>query len=129
MGKGNKMNKEQYIEALEKLNLPKSEFIILSGGSLLMRGLREVSADLDLCATKKLAEQIDLYNAPKDDKGFFTPFENCQMMDDFDKFEYDVVDGYNCESLESILAFKKSKMRPKDIKDIEVIEEYLKEHK
>ena len=123
------MNKEQYIEALEKLNLPKSEFIILSGGSLLMRGLREVSADLDLCATKKLAEQIDLYNAPKDDKGFFTPFENCQMMDDFDKFEYDVVDGYNCESLESILAFKKSKMRPKDIKDIEVIEEYLKEHK
>ena len=122
MGKGNKMNKEQYIEALEKLNLPKSEFIILSGGSLLMRGLREVSADLDLCATKKLAEQIDLYNAPKDDKGFFTPFENCQMMDDFDKFEYDVVDGYNCESLESILAFKKSKMRPKDIKDIEVID-------
>ena len=123
------MNKEQYIEALEKLNLPKSEFIILSGGSLLMRGLRKTSADLDLCATKKLAEQINLYDAPKDDKGFFTPFDNCQMMDDFDKFEYDVVDGYNCESLESILAFKKSKMRPKDIKDIEVIEKYLEEHK
>ena len=123
------MNKEQYIEALEKLNLPKTDFIILSGGSLLMRGLREVSADLDLCATKKLAEQIDLYNAPKDDKGFFTPFKNCQMMDDFDKFEYDVVDGYNCESLESILEFKKRKMRPQDITDIEVIEKYLKEHK
>ena len=54
------MDKAAYIEALEKLNLPKSEFIILSGGSLVMRGLRATTADLDLCATKKLAEQIDL---------------------------------------------------------------------
>lgn len=67
------MNKEEYIAALEKLNLPKSEFIILSGGSLLMRGLRETTADLDLCASKKLAEQIDFYNSTKDDKGFSRP--------------------------------------------------------
>ncbi len=66
-------NKEEYIATLEKLNLPKSEFIILSGGSLLMRGLRETTADLDLRASKKLAEQIDLYNSPKDDKGFSRP--------------------------------------------------------
>lgn len=120
------MNKEEYIAALEKLNLPKSEFIILSGGSLLMRGLRETTADLDLCASKKLAEQIDLYNSPKDDKGFFTPFENCQMIDDFDSFEFDVIDGYQCESLEGILAFKRKANRPKDQKDIENIERYLK---
>ena len=48
-------------------------------------------------------------------------------MDDFDRIEYDVVDGYQCESLESILTFKKAKARPKDLKDIEVIEQYLKE--
>ena len=123
------MNKQEYIAALEKLNLPKSEFIILSGGSLLMRGLREASADLDLCASKKLAKQIDLYNAPKDDKGFFTPFENCQMMDDFENFEFDVIDGYQCESLEGILAFKKKARRPKDLKDIENIERYLETQK
>lgn len=123
------MNKQEYIASLEKLNLPKSEFIILSGGSLLMRGLRESSADLDLCVSKKLAKQIDLYNAPKDDKGFFTPFENCQMMDDFENFEFDVIDGYQCESLEGILAFKKKAHRPKDLKDIENIENYLKTQK
>ena len=122
------MNKQEYIESLEKLNLPKSEYIILSGGSLLLRGLREKSADLDLCVSKKLAEQIDLYHAPKDDKGFFTPYENCQMMDDFDRIEYDIVDGYQCESLKSILAFKKRVHREKDLKDIENIEAYLKKH-
>ncbi|MBP5656861.1 class IV adenylate cyclase [Candidatus Saccharibacteria bacterium] len=119
------MNKLAYIAALKKLNLPKSEFIILSGGSLLMHGLRDTTADLDLCATKKLAKKIDLYNSPIDDKGFHTPFENCQMMDDFDKFEYDIVDGYKCETLESILAFKRRANRPKDQQDIKNIEKAL----
>jgi hypothetical protein len=123
------MNKAEYIAGLEKLGLPKSEYIILSGGSLLLRGLRETSADFDLCATKKLAEQIDLYHAPKDDKGFYTPFKNCQMLDDFDRIEYDIVDGYQCESLQSILAFKKRMNRPKDKIDIAKIEAVLKETK
>ena len=122
------MNKQELIAALEKLNLPKTEFIILSGGSLLMRGLREATNDLDLSVSKKLAKQIDLYNAPKDQKGFYTPFENCQMLDDMDEFEFDLVDGYQCETLESVLAFKKRAHRPKDSKDIEVVERYLKNH-
>lgn len=123
------MNKAEYIAGLEKLGLPKSEYIILSGGSLLLRGLRETSADFDLCATKKLAERIDLYHAPKDDKGFYTPFKNCQMLDDFNRIEYDIVDGYQCESLQSILAFKKRMNRPKDKIDIAKIEAVLKETK
>ena len=123
------MNKLAYLASLKHLNLPKTDFIILSGGSLLLRGLREASADLDLCVSKKLAKQINLYDAPKDEKGFFVPFENCQMMDDFDKFEFNIVEGYQCETLESILAFKKRVNRPKDLKDIKAIERYLKQTK
>ena len=119
------MNKQEFVAALERLNLPKDEFIILSGGSLLMYGLRETTADLDLCVSKKLAERIDLYSAPKDAKGFYTPFENCQMMDDYEHFKFDVIDGYQCETLDSVLEFKKRMLRPKDLKDIKAIEERL----
>ena len=119
------MNREEYIKGLEKMNLPKEEFIILSGGSLLLRGIREKTSDYDFCVTKKLAEEINLYDSPKDDKGFYTPFKNCQMMDDFDGTPFDVVDGYQCESLESILEFKRRMKRPKDLVDIENIEKYL----
>ena len=123
------MNKLAYLASLRRLNLPKTDFIILSGGSLLLRGLRETSADLDLCASKKLAKQINLYDAPKDGEGLFVPFDNCQMMDSFEKFDFDIVEGYQCETLESILAFKKRKRRSKDLKDIKVIEQYLKKAK
>ena len=51
------------------------------------------------------------------------------MMDDFDKFKFDIVEGYQCETLESILAFKKRVNRPKDLKDIKAIERYLKQTK
>ena len=120
------MNKKEFIAKLEEINWPKEEYIILSGGSLLLRGLREETADLDLTVTKRLAKEINLYDLPQDEKGYYLPHENVQTLDDFDKFEFDVVDGYQCETLESILAFKKQKMRPKDLKDIEIIEAALK---
>ena len=40
--------------------------------------------------------------------------------------EYDLVDGYQCETLESVLEFKRRMGRPTDLKDIERIEAELK---
>lgn len=123
------MNKQEFIAALEKFNLPKSEYAILRGGSLLLRGLRDTTTDIDLAVSQKLAEEINLFDAPKDDVGCYVPFESCQMKANLDEIEFDVVDGYQCESLRSILAFKKKKNRPKDQKDIAKIEEYLNKEK
>lgn len=120
------MNKVEFIAELKKLDLPATEFVILSGGSMLMRGLREQTHDLDLSASKELAEKLDLYNCPRDKHGLYIPFENVQMDDDMSRFHFDVIDGYQCESLEDILRQKRKWNRPKDLKDIEIIEEYLK---
>ena len=90
-----------------------------------MRDLRERTADLDLCATKKLAKQLKLDQTPTDEHGHHIPFDCCQMMDDFEKFEFDIVDDFQCETLESILAFKRRANRPKDQVDIANIEAAL----
>ena len=123
------MKKQEFIEKLESFGLPESEFIILSGGSLLMRGLRDETADFDLCASKALAERLDLKNCPQDGSGCWNPFENVQMKDDMEGRPFDVIEGFQCETLGSILAFKKRLKRPKDIKDIAAIEAWLKEHR
>ena len=120
------MNKEEFLKTLEQLNLPRKEYIILSGGSLLLRGLREQTADLDITVSRKLAEELDLYHCPKDDHGIYTPFANVQMMDDMEQFRFDVIEGYQCESLEDILQHKLQWNRPKDQKDIEVIQVYMR---
>lgn len=119
------MNRQEFINKLEQLNLPRSEYIILSGGSLLMRGLRDQTADLDITVSKKLAAELDLYHCPKDSQGLYIPFENVQMKDDMEQFHYDVIDGYQCESLEDILRQKREWNRPKDRADIEVITAFL----
>lgn len=42
-----------------------------------------------------------------------------------EKLQFDLIDGFKCETLESILAFKKKLHRQKDLKDIKNIEHYL----
>ncbi len=119
------MKRKEFIERLESLGLPKSEFMIRSGGSLLLRGLRAETADLDLCVSQELADELDLQHCEKDESGSYTPFEDVQMKANLGSYPYDVVDGYQCETLESVLALKRRLMRPKDLRDIEVIEAVL----
>lgn len=120
------MDRNEFIRRLENYGFPKSEYMIMSGGSMLMRGLRESTSDFDLCISEKLAETLDLEHCPLNEKGYYAPFEDMEVSVNLGERPFDIVDGFQCETLESVLAFKKSLMRPKDIKDIEIIENYLK---
>jgi len=119
------MNRQEFIEKLESFGLPKSEYVIRSGGSLLLRGLREETADFDLCVSPELAESLSLVNCPRNEKGSYVPFDDVEMRANMADIPFDVVEGFNCETLESVLALKRALRRPKDIRDIAVIEEYL----
>jgi len=115
------MRKEEFIQRLESFGLPKNEYMIRSGGSLLLRGLREETADFDLCVSERLAQNLDLWKYPKDEVGSYIPFKDVQMKANLAKFSFDVIDGYQCETLESVLELKRSLMRSKDIPDIAAI--------
>jgi len=91
-----------------------------------MRGLRGQTEDMDLSVSKKLAGDINLYECDTDEYDLYIPFENVQMKDDMEQFSFDIIDGYQCESLGDILKQKKMWNRPKDQKDIKRIEEFLK---
>ena len=123
------MNKKEYVEKLEEFGFPRSEYMILSGGSMLLRGLREETADFDLCVSKALADKLDLSHCPQDDKGCYVPFSDVEMTDGLEGRSYDIIDGFKCETLGSILAFKRKLLRPKDLRDIEIIEAVMKEQR
>ncbi len=121
------MNKEQYLARLAELNLPKGEFRVLSGGSLLLHGLRERTNDIDLAISQKLADELKIRDCPCKEGRIFEYAPDVEMIIDEGKSSYDEACGYVCEDLQSILAFKKRMRREKDLPDIEKIEKYLAE--
>ena len=127
------MNKEELLSLLDTLNLPKTEYYILSSGSMLLYGLREKANDLDLCVSNELFEQLkekyNLKDCDKNECGFYHISQKIEIVPNAkEDFKMEYKDGYPVESLETILAFKEKRNAPKDQKDIENIKKYLKEN-
>ena len=126
------MNKEELLKLVESLNLPKEEYYILGGGSLVMFGIKDATADLDLCVSEELFERLkEEYNLTEKNKcGFYSISDIIEIIPNpKEEFTCEVVDGYQVEVLKRILEFKKKRNAPKDRPYVEKIEEYLERHK
>ena len=127
------MNKEELLKLVDELDLPKTEFYILSSGSMLLYGLREKAGDLDLCVSnelfEKLKEKYNLIDTDKNECGFYHISQDIEIVPNSkNNFKMNYKDGYPVEDLRNILAFKEKRNAPKDQKDIENIKKYLKEN-
>ena len=123
------MNKEELYKLVEKLKLPITEYCILSGGSLVMHGIRENTNDLDIDITKKGFEIIKKYFSPTlvdENKKLYKIIENIERFLD-NNFETDIefIDGYPCQSLMSVYRLKKKLNRERDQSDIIAIKKVL----
>ena len=107
------------------LGLSKEDFVILSGGSLLLRGLRSTTRDIDIAIRPEAAERGNISIYPVNHKGLYMIGENCEAGIDFEKYPFDTIDGYQVQTLESILEYKRLWQRAKDVEDIKIIEKYL----
>ena len=127
------MKKDDLLKLLEELNFPKNEYYVLSGASLVLRGIRKEAGDLDLCISLDLFNQIkDKYGLTDDKKnecGFYKISDNLEVVvNQNENFKMENGEKYNLEDLKTILDFKIKRNKPKDQKDIENIKKYLKEN-
>ena len=123
------MNKNELYKLINTLELPISEYCVLSGGSLVMHNIRETTNDLDIYITKKGFEIIKEKFSPiliDEDKNLYKLNDNIECFLD-SNFETDIelIDGYPCQSLISVYKFKKKLNRKKDQSDIVAIKERL----
>ena len=126
------MNKEELLKLVESLNLPKDEYYILGGGSLVMFGIKDTTADLDLCVSEELFKRLkEEYNLKeKNECGFYSISDIIEIIPNpKDEFICEMIEGYQVEDLKRILEFKKKRNAPKDRPYVEKIEEYLREHR
>lgn len=127
------MTKEELLQLVDSLELPKEDYYILSSGCLLLYGLREQAKDLDLCVSTELFESMrakfDIDLSSKNDCGFYRLNDLVEVVvNNKADFNRDFKDGYPVESLHSILDYKINRNAPKDQADIINIQNYLNTH-
>lgn len=127
------MKKIELLNLLKELNFPKDEYYVLSGASLVLRGIKEEANDLDLCISKELFNHIknkfNLTDERKNECGFYKINDNLEIVvDKKENFKMEIGEKYNLENLQTILDFKIKRNKPKDKDDIENIKKYLEKH-
>ncbi|MDO4220380.1 MAG: HD domain-containing protein [Candidatus Saccharibacteria bacterium] len=123
------MNKEEYIARLTEFGLDANKYYIISGGSLLMHGLRAQTADIDLKVKptyfKELKTRFNITKSPKFDYLYNLANDAEIAVEDFGPDEIDWIDGLPVEKVDLELAWKIEHNRPKDQADIRRIKGYI----
>ena len=128
-------------QKVKSLNLPIGEYVVCGGGSLAARGIRE-ARDVNILVLPALYQSI------KEKGGWqetdYVTGEKILAMDGYQAAQSmnagdykvdaekliksaDIIEGLPFLNLSELVAYKKARGKEKDLKDIELIESYLKD--
>ena len=123
------MRKTDIIRKLQALDFDVSQYWVITGGAMVLYGIREETGDVDLGCTSELADLLE-------DQGYPVTVQKdgtrkiiiCEDVEIFENWLYDtvqLVDGIPVISLNGLVQMKKSLGREKDLRDIQLIEAFL----
>mgnify|MGYP006332538153 FL=1 len=123
------MDKDEYLKKLDRLQLDKARYCILSGGAMVMHGLKERTADIDIKVRpdyfEELKTKFSFKKSPKYDY-LWELGEGVEVaVQDYDEKDVEMVDGYPVIRLELELEWKLRHNRPKDRESIRILKAYL----
>lgn len=126
------MNRKEIIEVLNKLDLPKSEYVVLSGASMVMQKVKSKTSDIDISVSKELFGILknnativnsflgyDVYKV----NDYEVEFSNNYSF--FDKSNVVLINDIYFQDLNSIKKMKENFNRNKDKNDIKKIDLFL----
>ncbi len=137
-----KQHNRHKFEALRKFHLPVDQYAITGSGPLGIRNLREI-ADIDIIVKPELRDtlaarfgivddgEVKKIVFPGDDdiEAFWEGSFYTKPKDDFPSVadriaQAEIIDGLPFDTLATVLCFKRKLKREKDLKDIQLIEEW-----
>ena len=124
------MNRKQMLERLNELGFDKADYWLVAGSAMVLYGLRAETGDIDMGCAPRLSEKLQAQGCPVDYMPDGT--KHIVLAEDVELFEnwlYDrveAVDGIPAISLQGLIEMKKRIGREKDLRDIALIEQYLK---
>lgn len=136
------MKKYDFIKAVNQLGLNQDDYIVIGSGILCALEIRDVS-DVDLIVSELVFQSLETSNAWR--KKYFEDGTYYLLKDMYEiglgwdsknaqpnlrdlKRNQLIIDDVPFISLERLIQWKEKKRRDKDIEDIKLIEQYLREH-
>ena len=123
------MNKTDIIEKLNAFPYNASEYWLITGGAMVLYGIREETADIDLGCTARLADRLEadgfLHAVMATGKRWFKVGSDIELFEDWLYDTIVLVDGIPVISVQGLIDMKKDLGREKDTKDIDLIGKYL----
>jgi len=127
----------ELFKKLKEMNLPKGKFVIFGSGPMGPKGLKD-PRDLDVIVVEDIWDDFrkrpDFSLGKKQSNNEYLEKDGIEFYKNWHPGDWDIdkliqgaetIDELPFVKLEDVLKWKKLKMREKDIKDIEVIENYL----
>lgn len=137
---------QQKFDAFRQFNLPLGQYAIIASGPLGIRNLRKIG-DIDIIVTPELWDRLaDRYGIVDDgivekivfpgadieayrEGSFYSYVQSQNSPTIAERISHaEIIEGLPFESLQHVLYYKRKLVRDKDIKDIALIEAWLKDH-
>ena len=123
------MKKAEMIEKLKAFPYDPAEYWVITGGAMVLYGIREESSDIDLGCTAGLANQLEqegyLHKVTDDGNRWFKLGEDIEVFENWLFDTVDHVDGIPVISVQGLIEMKKDLGREKDLRDIALINDFL----
>ena len=124
------MDRQGVIDRFRSLGFSADECWVQTGAAMVMYGLRELTHDIDMGVTTALARRIEASGAPytvfPDGHKKFDIGDDVEASENWQGGTVTVIDGVPVVSPEDIIRCKRALGREKDMRDIAIIEEWLK---
>ena len=123
------MNKAEMIAKLKAFPYDPAEYWVITGGAMVLYGIREESSDIDLGCTAQMADRLEqegyLYKVTDDGNRWFKLGEDIEVFENWLFDTVDHVDGIPVISVQGLIEMKKDLGREKDLRDIALINDFL----
>jgi len=126
-----RMNKGELEKLISTLKIEKGEYWILSSASLVLRGIYDSAADLDLAVTEKGLKQLkENYNLVQKENGWYIVNDKVEcVLDTKEPYKIEKFGEYYLQDIYDYYNFIKNSNREKDKKRIPLIENYINTRK
>ena len=127
------LDKKQIIARLEELHLDDTKYWLITGGAMVLYGLREQTSDIDLGCTSDLADLLQQEGFPvermPDGTRKIVVAEDVEIFENWLEDKVERFEGVPVISIQGLIEMKRALGREKDFGDIQLILEKYPEYK